>query len=303
MNTSWFVIINPSAGNKKIIRSWNLIKYLLENKKIKFSYVFSEYSKHEITLVRKAIKKGYRKFISVGGDGTLHYIVNGVMTQNDVDTSLIKIAVIPLGTGNDWIKTYNIPNSIEKSILIIHKNTTTLQDIGCIQFNTGKKYYFNNLAGIGYDGYIINKLNLLKKLGAIAFLISGLYGLFFYKKKSYIIQTDYEKKEEKCLMILFGLCEYSGGGLKITKNPNPTDGLLDITVVKNFSFWNIIFNIKKLYTGKIVNHKKVETSKLKEISIQEVEENTSYIEADGEIIDQGSFKVSIIPKAIQFIIP
>jgi diacylglycerol kinase family enzyme len=60
-------------------------------------------------------KKGFRNIISIGGDGTLHHVVNGVMKQRYVKTSDITIAVIPLGTGNDWIKTYSIPKEYRKS--------------------------------------------------------------------------------------------------------------------------------------------------------------------------------------------
>ena len=67
------------------------------------------YSKHEEDISRNyAIKKGFTKIISVGGDGTLHHVVNGIMTQKLVETNTIQLAVIPIGTGNDWVKTYNI---------------------------------------------------------------------------------------------------------------------------------------------------------------------------------------------------
>ena len=105
---------------------------------------------------------------------------------------------------------------------------------------------------------------------------------------------------EKCLMIVFGICKYSGGGLRITKKPNPIDGLLDITIVKNFSILDLLFNLPKLYNGNIVYHKKVVTYKTKEITITNNCE--SIIEADGEIIGYGSLKVTIFQEAIQFVI-
>ena len=223
------------------------------------------------------------------------------MTQRYTKTYKIKLGIIPLGTGNDWIKTYSIPNSIEKSIAIIKKNTTILQDIGCITLLNGKKEYFNNLAGIGYDGYVVKNLRYLKKIGSLAFLLSGLYSLFSYNtSKKYSITSKSETIHEQCLMIVFGICKYSGGGLRITKKPNPIDGLLDITIVKNFSILDLLFNLPKLYNGNIVYHKKVVTYKTKEITITNNCE--SIIEADGEIIGYGSLKVTIFQEAIQFVI-
>jgi len=302
MLNSFFIVVNPSSGNTNFKKSWKTITHFLKLKNINFSYSFTEYRKHEVILVDKAIKQGYRNIISVGGDGTLHHVVNGIMKQRYIKTSKIKLGVIPLGTGNDWIKTYNIPNSIKKSIDIIVKNNTILQDIGCIKLSNGKKEYFNNLAGTGYDGYVVKNLNNLKKIGSLAFIVSGLYSLFSYKKTKYSISFNNKTINEKCLMILFGICKYSGGGLRVTKDPNPKDGLLDITIVKNISFLDLLFNVPKLYNGKIVHHKKVSNFKTKKIIVKNTSNSNSFIEADGEIIGINSFNISILPNAIQFII-
>ena len=298
MLNSFFIVVNPYSGNGNFKKSWETITYILKLKNINFSYSFTEYRKHEVILVDKAIEQGYRNIISVGGDGTLHHVVNGIMKQRYIKTSKIKLGVIPLGTGNDWIRTYNIPNSIEKSIDVILKNTTVLQDIGCIKLLNGKKEYFNNLAGTGYDGYVVKNLNYLKKMGSLAFLVSGLYSLFSYKKTKYKIIINNKTINERCLMILFGICKYSGGGLRVTKDPNPKDGLLDITIVKNISFLDLLFNIPKLYNGDIIHHRKVTNYKTRELKI--LDNYNSTIEADGEIIGNGSLNVTIIKDALQF---
>ena len=300
MLNSFFIVVNPRSGNSNFKKSWGKITYILKLKNINFSYSFTEYRKHEVILVDKAIEQGYRNIISVGGDGTLHHVVNGIMKQRYIKTSKIKLGVIPLGTGNDWIRTYNIPNSIEKSIDVILKNTTVLQDIGCITLLNGKKEYFNNLAGTGYDGYVVKNLNYLKKMGSLAFLVSGLYSLFSYKKTKYKIIINNKTINEQCLMILFGICKYSGGGLRVTKDPNPKDGLLDITIVKNISFLDLLFNIPKLYNGDIIHHRKVTNYKTRELKI--LDNYNSTIEADGEIIGNGSLNVTIKQNAVLFLI-
>ena len=298
MLNSFFIVVNPHSGNSNFKKSWGKITYILKLKNINFSYSFTEYRKHEVILVDKAIEQGYRNIISVGGDGTLHHVVNGIMKQRYIKTSKIKLGVIPLGTGNDWIRTYNIPNSIEKSIDVVLKNTTVLQDIGCLTLLNGKKEYFNNLAGTGYDGYVVKNLNYLKKMGSLAFLVSGLYSLFSYKKTKYKIIINNKTINEQCLMILFGICKYSGGGLRVTKDPNPKDGLLDITIVKNISFLDLLFNIPKLYNGDIIHHRKVTNYKTRELKI--LDNYNSTIEADGEIIGNGSLYVTIVRNALQF---
>ncbi|QNM85032.1 diacylglycerol kinase family lipid kinase [Polaribacter pectinis] len=297
---SWFIIANSTSGNGDFSKQWKEIQQNLKHKNLDYSFAFTQFSKHEVDLVQNAIKKGFRNIISVGGDGTLHNVVNGIMLQRYVKTSELTIGVIPLGTGNDWIKTYNIPNNIEKSIEIISKKNIILQDIGVLKTADNKLTYFNNVAGLGYDGYIVNKLKSLKKFGSISYLLAGIYGLLFYKKSIFKINFDDKVIETNCLMTIFGICKFSGGGMQFTENVNPSDGLLDITIAKNLTFFDLVLNLPKLYSGKIVHHKKVETYKTKQITVIPQTEKP-FIQADGELIGAGAVSVEIIEKAINFI--
>ena len=301
MSKSWFIIANPIAGNQKFSKQWKEIQQLLNSKNIDYSFIFTQFSKHEIELVQNAIQQGFRNIISVGGDGTLHNIVNGVMMQRYVKSSDITIAVLPIGTGNDWIKTYNIPNNIKKAIDIISERKTILQDIGQIEIATGKISYFNNVAGLGYDGYIAKKLQELKRLGPISYLIAGIYGFLFYKKSIFKIAMNQTIIETTCLMTMVSICKFSGGGMQFSKKGDPIDGLFDITIVKNITLLDLILNIKKLYNGKIVAHPKVATYKTNKI-IVDPQNSKPFIQADGELIGTGTATFSLIEKGIHFVI-
>ena len=298
---SWFIIANPTSGNGNFSNNWKLIKQYLTARNFTYSYAFTQFSKHEIELTHTSIQNGYKNIIIVGGDGTLHHVVNGIMTQRYIKSSDITIGIIPSGTGNDWIKTYGIPNNIEKAIDIIHQKKTVLQDIGVLKTLHKNVTYFNNVAGLGYDGYVVNKLNSLKKFGAISYLLAGIYGLLFYKKSKFEIIFDNKSIEEKCLMTIIGICKFSGGGMQFTKETNPSDGLFDITIIKNLKFLEVVFNLPKLYSGNIVHHKKVATYKTKEISITP-EHNDTFIQADGELIGTEKVTAKIIEKAINFVV-
>ena len=297
---SWFIIANPTSGNRNFSKLWKEIQQLLKNKNLDYSFAFTQFSKHEITLVQNAIKIGFRNIISVGGDGTLHHVVNGIMTQRYVKTSDITISVIPLGTGNDWVKTYNIPKSIKEAIEIICKKNIITQDIGVLK-TVNTVTYFNNVAGIGYDGYVVSKLESLKKFGSISYLIAGFYGMLFYKKSNFKIKINNKVIKTSCLMTVFGICKYSGGGMQFTEEINTSSGLLNVTIVKNFTLLDLIINLPKLYSGEIVNHKKVATYKTKEIEVS-LKKTKPFIQADGELIGVGNVSVTIIEKAIQFVI-
>lgn len=102
-------------------------------------------------------------------------------------------------------------------------------------------------------------------------------------------------------MAVIGICKFSEGRMQFTKDVDPSDGLLDITIAKNLTFFDLVLNLPKLYSGKIVNHKKVETFKTKEITVIP---NISkpFIQADGVLIGTGEVSVKIIEKAIRFVI-
>ena len=298
----WFVVINPTSGNGAAKKLWPKIEQRLLTYQFDFEYAFTQYHKHSVKLIQKSINQGFINIISVGGDGTLHNIVNGIMSQDKVSPTNITIGVIPIGTGNDWVKTYDIPKDIETAIQIIKNGNTTEQDIGKIEFlnQVMPPVYFNNLAGVGFDGFVVSKAGKYKHFGAMAYLIGTVMGLFAFKNFETEISLNTEVITTKSLMILIGLCKYSGGGMQLTKTPHPSDGLFDITIAENFSKWDIVKNISKLFNGKIVNFKKVQTFKAESITIKILQEDKPFIQADGELIGSGDFRITMLPNTFSF---
>lgn len=303
MKNTWYIIINPTSGNAAAKKQWKQIVTYLDIYKISFFATFSQFKHHECELVNNAIQEGYRKFISVGGDGTLHQIINGIMAQKLVEVAELKVAVIPIGTGNDWVKTYRIPKNIKNAVSIIAKENSIKQDIGHLQLlETDQIVYFNNVAGIGFDGYVVNNISKFKKYGVMAYLVGTITSFMRYKKTILTIKFNNQEMSTQSLLTIVGICKFSGGGMQLTSNVNTRDGLFDISIAKDFNFLKMLLNVFKFFNGGIVNHKEVETYKTAEIQITAKDEKT-FIQADGELIGRGGFYANIIPKAICFIIP
>lgn len=303
MKNTWYIIINPTSGNNAAKKKWKKIVVYLDFYNISYFATFSQYKDHEGELVNDAIQNGYRKFISVGGDGTLHHIVNGIMVQKLVKVVELKVAVIPIGTGNDWVKTYRIPKNIRNAVSIIAKENSIKQDIGHLQLlETTQSVYFNNVAGIGFDGFVVNNITKFKKYGVMAYLLATITSFMHYKKTILTIKFNSQKISTQSLLTIVGICKYSGGGMQLTSDVNTRDGLFDISIAKDFKFLNMLLNIFKFFNGSIVKHKEVETYKTAEIQITAKDEKT-FIQADGELIGRGGFQATVIPKAICFIIP
>lgn len=298
----WFVIINPTSGNGSSKRKWPKIKSLLEDANFEFDFSFTEYPKHSIKLIQTSVYQGFKNFIVIGGDGTLHNVINAIQSQNHSNPSSIKIGIIPVGTGNDWIKTYGISKNPKKAIQVITNENYKHQDIGKIEFLNSDQVpvFFNNLAGIGFDGFVVSKVAKYKSFGAIAYLVAALIGLFSYRNFKAEITVNSNKIKTNVLMVVIGLCKYSGGGMQLTSDPNPSDGYFDISIAKDFSKFDVLKNLLNLFNGNISKSNKIETIKSSSLSIK-IEDNYSpFIEADGELIGKGDFTVSLIKNAFTF---
>lgn len=301
MNKTWFIIFNPTSGGGKSKNKLKNITALFNQFKLKATTVCTQYPHHEEALVKEAIKEGFTQFVCVGGDGTIHHIINGIMKQSYIKSDKIKLAVIPTGTGNDWVKNYNIPRNMVKAVQLIKKTNYLLQDIGRVTLlENNKQVFFNNAAGIGFDAYVVKNINKYKKWASFAYLFAALFSFKGYKNRRFTIFTDSKNTETDVFLIAIGICKYSGGGMQLTDYKDHKKSYFDVTLINPIKLSKVILNISKLYNGHIRQLNEVDCFHTKEFKT--IGNTLSYIQADGELIGQGDALISIVPKAIQFVI-
>lgn len=293
------------SGAGKAGEDWPSIKEKLHAAGLNFEYALSSAHRETITQTISAIENGYKKILSVGGDGTLHHVVNGIFQQNKVETQEIETSIISIGTGNDWVRYYNFPNNYDEAINIIKHAKYVHQDVGVLSYENGnKKEYFMNFAGIGFDAYVVEHTADLKKYGAGAYYYGLLKSLFQYNNVTLEVYADGNliAKEESFVAII-GLGKYIGGGMKMCKNALLDDGFLDLTLGKNLSKFEITTLLPKLFSGNFLDHPKVEAVQCKSVQVKTNGDISIKAETDGELIGVGDFEIEIIPKALKTIIP
>ncbi len=308
INNDWLVIVNPNAGMKKGEKDWFVINEHLNQSELSFESVFTTHKEHAIALTTKFIKKGYRNFIVVGGDGTLNEVVNGIFYQKSVPTSEFLIAMIPVGTGNDWCRMFQIPFKYSEAIDLIKKGNTLLQDIGRVSYlnsTTSKRRYFINVAGMGYDAEVAAKTNKDKergKGGPFLYLKNLFSSLLFYKFTETEIKIDDSplQYKNKTFSISVGICKYNGGGMKQLPYAIPDDGLLDLTLIKKLSKFTVIREVKHLYDGSFIKNPKVQTFQGKTFRIDS--KPPINLEADGESLGHSPFIFDLIPESLRVVI-
>lgn len=306
----WYVIVNPHAGSKKTQEDWPKIKSLLTNKGIQFESVFTEYILHATKLTIKAItEKGYRRIISVGGDGTLNEIVNGVFTQTIVNPLDITVGVISVGTGNDWGRMYDLPSTYDEQIDIIKTGKIFKQDVGKVSYfdhGSKKDHFFINIAGIGYDALVAKKTNVAKQKGAsgvLTYMISLVGGLFQYNFNNVVIEKEGKRLfSGKIFSVSVGICKYNGGGIMQLPNAISDDGLFDMTIIRKVSKFKVVRNITKLYDGTFTKIKEVEMHTGKQFTITGIPKESVFLETDGESLGNSPLVFNILEKSIAVIV-
>ena len=311
-NNKWLVVVNPKASVGKSGKDWPIIKQILINEGIEFDDVLTEYPRHAIEIVRNAIvEKGYRKFISVGGDGTNNEVINGIFTQDVVPTTDITMATMPIGTGNDWRRTFDIPLEYEEVAKIIKAGHIYAHDIGKLTYYDNgdtKTRYFLNAAGTGLDEMVCSSTNLMKqqgKGGTIRYLISLVKCILKYKVTHIQLIIDDELVfDDYILNLSIGNGRFNGGGMMTMPNAVPNDGLFDVTVIKKVSIFKFAANVKNVYDGTFINKiDEVKTFRGKRIHIVSIPPHSLLVETEGENLNNSPFDFEMLPKAINMVIP
>ncbi len=301
----WYAIVNPNAGNGKGKRDWDRISGLFERENIPVFSQFTQNKGHAIEYTRKAINTGFRKIISVGGDGTLNEVVNGIFTQECCSPNEIMVGMIPVGTGNDWGRMFGIPLVYEGAVNVIRENKLMLHDIGVISYHSGSeehKRYFINIAGLGFEALVVKKTNKQKDKGRSSqaiYFYNLLSSLFSYKNIKSDIIIDGKKRTSIIFSINVGNGRYCGGGMRQTPDALPDDGLLDITVIREMGRIEVIKSLKLLYDGTILSHPKVDGYRTSNLRVES--ESVLYAEADGESLGHTPVEFSIIPAALNVV--
>lgn len=301
----WFVILNPHAGSGRGKKDQSEILKILTQSDFDFELAVSEYHRHTIQLTIEAIKKGFRNLIVAGGDGTLNEAVNGIFSQSACQPKEITIGMVPVGTGNDWIKTFGIPNEYKAAVSIIKKGDTMQQDIGRITFSESdlmKTCYFANMAGFGFDAMVAEKTNRLKNKGrnGISLYLQALGSSFLnYQTAKTRILIDEKEIEELIFSISIGIGKYNGGGMMQAPAAIPDNGLFQVTIIRKIGLFGILRNLAGLYSGEFIKDPRVSTHQASRVFISAAKKIAG--EADGEILGDNEFEINLFSQKLNVI--
>jgi YegS/Rv2252/BmrU family lipid kinase len=245
--------------------------------------------------VADSLNLGIKEFVSIGGDGSLHHLVNQLFAQSE-DITRIKLAVLPKGTGNDYIRNFNFNSKREIVDALIKENFRPI-DVGVLYYENETKHFINML-GIGFSAAVVEKLGRYKWLGGLSYYIALIDTFFNYKSEKITFEIDGQIFNTDCFQLSVGLGKFAGSNMKLCPSAIVDDGLLDINIIEKVSFWKLIRYIHTLKDGSYLKHIPSKSFQTKSIKLKD--SKGIKCEADGEEISVPT-AINIIEKAIKFI--
>lgn len=265
-------IVNPTAGQGKSLEVSKIIENFCKERKVEYKMIYTS-KPGEATDIIKTL--GENNIIySVGGDGTLKEVVNGIVKTNNV------LSLIPGGSGNDFEKT-------------LRTMPTGIHDIDLGMVN---EQFFINIASIGLDAEIANNAELMKQRRVpnnMIYNASILYSLTKRKDPTIIID------DEKYKITLMAICngKYYGHGFKIAPEAQLNDGFFDVYMVDSLRTIEIPGLFLKLLNG--THEKSKHVTRFHTYNLRVESEQELICSVDGEIIKDSCFEFDLIENAIK----
>ncbi|MFI3259609.1 MAG: diacylglycerol kinase family lipid kinase [Rikenellaceae bacterium] len=304
----WFLLVNPIAGGGQGLLVYPQISRLLHDEGIICEPHFTEHKFHAVELTVRAVNEGYRKIIVLGGDGTLHEVVNGLFIQTKVDPKGVLLGVVGVGTGNDWLRTFGFEEGrYTETIKAIKNEWSVLQDVGVVDYEEAhyrQTRYMVGVAGTGFDAYVIKRFehrNMKRRRRASSYLWCVIRSFFRYKNTGAKIYIDDKLVYNDLLFsAAVGVCKFNGGGIQQLPDAVIDDGLFDMTIIRPIHFWHILFRLFYLYDGNIYRIGHTSKHRGERIRIESTPEMR--LEVDGELLGGTPIDFSIKSKAIKVVV-
>lgn len=297
------LIVNPIAGGGTVGKHWPRIRRILEGEGLEFEASLSERKGHAAELARQAKNGGFKTVVALGGDGTVNEVINGLMAEGDNEVTL---GIIPGEKGNDLARTLGIPFDYAGACRKLLAGKAVPLDLGRVTYTyQGSEgcRYFVNVAGLGFDGEVVRRVTprLRSLSNPTVRYLSGLFiTLASYKNREVRVALDGEELRQRAFSIVVCNGRYFGGGMEIAPQAEPDDGLFDVIVIGDFSKWEILANLSRVYRGSHLSHPKVKLYRAREVRVEARE--PLLLQADGELLGETPARFELIPGAIRVLI-
>ncbi len=282
------VIVNPHAGKRHVGQEIPELERNLRARGLAYHLLRTQGRGDAVRFAREALEGGARFLVAVGGDGTVHEVVNGMLDGDGRPVAEDAVlGVVAAGSGCDFIRTFGLPGDATRACLHLGGDNTYPLDVGKVTYTTvsgGRdSRFFVNVAEAGLGAAVAARAERMSpRLGQAKYFFGFWLTLPRFKMATVRVQADRKTYEGPAYLVVIGNAQYNGGGMKVSPRSYPGDGVLDVLVFKGPKSDSFTM-IPKVYRGEHVPHDHVEEFRVRsELTIEA--DRPLPIEADGEVL-------------------
>ena len=302
-----FFIVNPRAGSGKTMCEWLPAEKELERAGVRYVTAMTDHKRHATSLAMEACQQGYRKIIAVGGDGSLHEVFNGICRwcdNSNCDISDFYIGVIPIGSGNDWIKSLGVEKDARAALECVCRSEYRMMDVIRVESSGSRVCYMANVGGTGFDSHVCLRVNSQKesgRRGKLIYLNSLIYTIATLRSIRVACYADGKMVfSGDCYSIALGNGRYSGSGMRQVPAAEIDDSLVDYLIIPRLPLGRIMLEAPRLFTGTINESRFVISGQCKSFKVMPLDsESEDVLELDGELEGRLPMSVEVLPSRIR----
>jgi YegS/Rv2252/BmrU family lipid kinase len=294
---STFLLVNPAAGRGRGARRKGLYESLLRARIGDFDSAVSERPGHEVELLDRALERGYKNILALGGDGTWSVAADRIIRSSRQDVAL---GLLPAGTGCDFAKTFGLAwAEPERAVEAIAGGRRRRIDVGRVE---GR--HFLNIVGFGFDIAVIDDAARMPLLqGDLLYKFCALRQLFSFPGLPLALVGGDGAREVDALMLVVANARYFGGSFHIAPNARLDDGRLDAVCILDAGPLTRARLFQLVARGAHVGHERVKVEQGASFEVK-FAQPVRY-EVDGEVHrSQGSvLRIESVPRALDVLVP
>jgi len=301
--TDTVFLVNPASDNGATGKRWPALAHRAAVLGLTGETLLSERPGHIVELAEQAARNGAELVVAVGGDGTLNETVNGLMRAG----TPTELAVVAIGTGMDFVRTYGIPTRFDDAVRTVLTGRTRTIDVGRVSYRTwagdAAERYVCNVGSVGMSAAVARRANgMSKMLGGRATFFYALVRVFFEWQNTVVeVALDGERRSARMHDVIIANGRYHGGAMLLAPDAQPDDGLFDVLTIGDVTKLDFITTAPKLYRGTHLSHPKIDLVRARVVEVDARERLP--IELDGEQVGTTPVRFEVVPGALRVRVP
>jgi diacylglycerol kinase (ATP) len=300
--TKGVFVVNPAAAGGTTGRRWPEVAHRAAARGLEGDALISDAPGRLTKLAAEAVAGGAELLVIVGGDGSVNEVVNGI-----ADADGVALAVIPRGTGWDFVRTYAIPRDLDGAIDVALNGAVREIDMGIVTFRawSGEEATacFANVASAGISGAIAQRANESSKAlgGKVSYYWATLAVFVGWQTGEMRVSVDGESRSGRMIDAMVCNGRYLGGGMMMCPEAEPDDGVFDVMLIGDVTKRDLLFVLPKTYRGKHLPHPRLELLRGSVVTVDADEPLP--IELDGEQPGTTPARFVVRPRALRLRVP